>query len=60
MKRVHVHLSDQQLERLKAQADRLGLSMAETIRRQLDRDLVERDEQPRQPSGPRAKHTTKN
>ena len=50
MKRVHVHLSEQQLDRLKTVAKRLGISVAETIRRQLDRDLVEHDERPRQPS----------
>jgi hypothetical protein len=55
MNRFHLHLPDRLLDRLKAQAESLGLSVAETIRRQLDRDLVELDKQNRQPSRPKVK-----
>jgi len=52
VKRVHVHLSTRQIDYLKAEADRLGLTVAETIRRQLDQNLVLHDERPRQPQRP--------
>ena len=46
MKRRDMHLGEQQIERLKALAEKTGLSVAELIRRAIDRYLkAEEDEQ---------------
>ena len=36
MKRIHLHLTDNQLDRLRTLADRSGLNVAELVRRALD------------------------
>ena len=43
MKRTHLHLTDPQLARLRALADRSGLNVAELVRRALD-DFLRRED----------------
>ena len=46
MRRRNMHLAEQQIERLEALAEKTGLSVAELIRRAIDRYLkAEEDEQ---------------
>lgn len=40
MNRVNFHLTEQQVERLKAESERTGLSVAELIRRAIDAYLA--------------------
>lgn len=50
MKRLHIHLSEQQVDRLKAESKRSGAPVAELVRRFVDRGLGNPGHRPYVPS----------